>query len=51
MIAACAEGLKSPLNSVQYKLACALEGGNGQIIAPSEILLLFSVFRYSGKSH
>lgn len=51
IITVCTERLKSPLNSVQYKLVLALEGGNGQIIAPSEISLLLSPYHHIGKSH
>lgn len=51
IITVCAGRLKSPLNSVQYKLVHALEGGNGQIIAPSEISLLLSLYHHTGKSH
>lgn len=51
IITVCAGRLKSPLNSVRYKLVHALEGGNGQIIAPSEISLLLSLYHHTGKSH
>jgi len=43
IITVCAKRLKSLLNSVQFKLAHVLEGGNGQIIAPHERSLLLSL--------
>lgn len=50
VITACAERLKSPLNSAQYKLVPSLGGGNGQIIAPSEISLLLNLYHRSAKA-